>query len=136
MNFVKVFLVWCVLFVGFVCYTWLYTPEPDSYGQDKLHFDNALNAYVVSDSGKTKVVTHLCWHSGAVLREGLSVSFVSFEDKFYVFPYELDEKTATYRGHMLVMTRIWLFFILGSCVGFVVLDMLCGEEKRKIAYVN
>lgn len=137
MIYVRLFLVWCVLSVGLVVYTWLYTSVPDSYGQGFLRFDEELNEYVVSDNGRDRVVTNLCWHSGAKLRDGLLVSFVCFgEDGFYVFPYELDEDTATFRGHILKMMPVWILFILGSCVGFVVLDVFCGEEKCKIVHAN
>lgn len=133
MDFTKGFLFWCVLVVGLACYTFLYTPKPDSYGQDTLHFDEALNEYVVSDNGKTRVVTSLCWHAGAKMREGLAVSFISLGDKFFVFPYELDENAAAYRGHMLMMTSIWLVFVLISIILFV---FTSDTEKRKTVHAE
>jgi len=135
MKFVRVFLCWCVLSICLTCYTWLYIPKPDSYGQDRLRFDETLGEYVVSDNGKTRVVSGLCWHAGAELRESLSVSFVSFGDKFYVFPYELDEKTAAFRGHMLEVVPICAIFVLLSFVLFVFLVDI-DDKKRKIVYAN
>ena len=135
MKFTKAFLFWCVLTIGLACYTFLYVPKPDSYGQDTLHFDETLNEYVVSDNGKTRVVKNLCWCANTNMEEGLFVSFVCFGDnKFYVFPYKLDEDTAVSRGHKLYMTPIWLVFALISIILFVFTTD--DEETYKIVHAD